>query len=287
MTLLALSLVVGILVDDAIVEVENIERHLRMGKTAYKAADEASDESQTRVTLTAEPGTTIERTDASAMAAAAIKGVEHVTSTFVATGTASTGGMGGTSEAVNTATLVVNLTPIDDRNVKQSEIEADLRRALAAIPGVRGEIGSGGNGTQLQVALAGDDSAVLEDAAARLETQMRSNLTGVGNITSSATMQSPEIVITPDLARAASPGVTARAISDAIRIATAGAYDTALSKLNLPQRQVAIRVMLDERNREMLDQIALIPGAGANGKVALDAWARPRLSSTGWTPSAT
>jgi len=220
-------------------------------------------------------------------AAAAIKGVEHVTSTFVATGTASTGGMGGTSEAVNTATLVVNLTPIDDRNVKQSEIEADLRRALAAIPGVRGEIGSGGNGTQLQVALAGDDSAVLEDAAARLETQMRRSLTGVGNITSSATMQSPEIVITPDLARAASPGVTARAISDAIRIATAGAYDTALSKLNLPQRQVAIRVMLDERNREMLDQIALIPGAGANGKVALDAWARPRLSSTGWTPSAT
>ena len=43
-TLLALSLVVGILVDDAIVEVENIERHLDMGKTPYDAAMEASDE---------------------------------------------------------------------------------------------------------------------------------------------------------------------------------------------------------------------------------------------------
>ncbi|MET4578269.1 efflux RND transporter permease subunit [Ottowia thiooxydans] len=43
-TLLALSLVVGILVDDAIVEVENIVRHLRMGKTPYKAAMEAADE---------------------------------------------------------------------------------------------------------------------------------------------------------------------------------------------------------------------------------------------------
>ncbi len=43
-TLLALSLVIGILVDDAIVEVENIERHLRMGKTPYKAAMEAADE---------------------------------------------------------------------------------------------------------------------------------------------------------------------------------------------------------------------------------------------------
>jgi multidrug efflux pump subunit AcrB len=43
-TLLSLSLVVGILVDDAIVEIENIARHMRMGKTAYQAAMEAADE---------------------------------------------------------------------------------------------------------------------------------------------------------------------------------------------------------------------------------------------------
>ncbi len=43
-TLLALSLVVGILVDDAIVEIENIVRHMRMGKTPMQAAIEAADE---------------------------------------------------------------------------------------------------------------------------------------------------------------------------------------------------------------------------------------------------
>lgn len=43
-TLLSLSLVVGILVDDAIVEIENIMRHLAMGKTPYQAAMEAADE---------------------------------------------------------------------------------------------------------------------------------------------------------------------------------------------------------------------------------------------------
>ena len=43
-TLLSMSLVVGILVDDAIVEIENIMRHLRMGKTPYQAAMEAADE---------------------------------------------------------------------------------------------------------------------------------------------------------------------------------------------------------------------------------------------------
>ena len=43
-TLLSLSLVVGILVDDAIVEIENIMRHLAMGKSPYQAAMEAADE---------------------------------------------------------------------------------------------------------------------------------------------------------------------------------------------------------------------------------------------------
>ncbi len=43
-TLLALSLVVGVLVDDAIVEVENIVRHLNMGKSPMQAAREAADE---------------------------------------------------------------------------------------------------------------------------------------------------------------------------------------------------------------------------------------------------
>ncbi|MBX7248934.1 MAG: efflux RND transporter permease subunit [Caulobacteraceae bacterium] len=43
-TLLALSLTVGILVDDAIVEIENIVRHIRDGKKPYPAAIEAADE---------------------------------------------------------------------------------------------------------------------------------------------------------------------------------------------------------------------------------------------------
>jgi HAE1 family hydrophobic/amphiphilic exporter-1 len=43
-TLIALALVSGVLVDDAIVEIENIVRHMRMGKSAYEAALEAADE---------------------------------------------------------------------------------------------------------------------------------------------------------------------------------------------------------------------------------------------------
>jgi hydrophobe/amphiphile efflux-1 (HAE1) family protein len=43
-SLLGITLATGILVDDAIVEIENIVRHMRMGKSPFKAALEAADE---------------------------------------------------------------------------------------------------------------------------------------------------------------------------------------------------------------------------------------------------
>ncbi|HWC55666.1 MAG TPA: efflux RND transporter permease subunit, partial [Sphingomicrobium sp.] len=44
MSTMAMGLVAGVLVDDAIVEIENIVRHMRMGKSAYQAALDAADE---------------------------------------------------------------------------------------------------------------------------------------------------------------------------------------------------------------------------------------------------
>ncbi|MFM7625997.1 MAG: efflux RND transporter permease subunit [Gammaproteobacteria bacterium] len=43
-SMLGLSLVAGVLVDDAIVEIENIVRHMRMGKSGWQAAIDAADE---------------------------------------------------------------------------------------------------------------------------------------------------------------------------------------------------------------------------------------------------
>ncbi len=52
LSLLALSLVAGVLVDDAIVEIENIVRHMRMGKSAYQAAIDAATRSALAVVAT-------------------------------------------------------------------------------------------------------------------------------------------------------------------------------------------------------------------------------------------
>ncbi len=48
-SLLGITLVTGILVDDAIVEIENIVRHIHMGKPAYEASEEAASEIGTTV----------------------------------------------------------------------------------------------------------------------------------------------------------------------------------------------------------------------------------------------
>jgi multidrug efflux pump subunit AcrB len=53
LSLLALALVAGVLVDDAIVEIENIVRHMRMGKSAYQASIDAADEIGLAVVATA------------------------------------------------------------------------------------------------------------------------------------------------------------------------------------------------------------------------------------------
>ncbi|AQS60225.1 efflux RND transporter permease subunit [Desulforamulus ferrireducens] len=52
MSLMALSLCVGLLIDDAIVVIENIVRHLRMGKTPFEAAKDGTTELGLAVTAT-------------------------------------------------------------------------------------------------------------------------------------------------------------------------------------------------------------------------------------------
>ncbi|WP_247538984.1 efflux RND transporter permease subunit [Ralstonia pseudosolanacearum] len=390
-TLLALSLVVGILVDDAIVEIENIERHLRMGKTPYQAAMEAADEiglaviattfalvavflptafmsgipglifrqfgvtasvavlmsllvarlltpmmaaylmkatqhaerdgpvmtrylrwvgggldkrgrtmlaaglmlllslamaaalktgffpaqdkSQTQVTLELTPGSTLEQSRAVALQAQAlIRRLPEVKGVFSTVGSASdssnpAGGASSTAD-VRTSTLVVDLVARGERKSKQSAVEEAIRHQLRDLPGVRVAVNNGGNGEKLQITLAGSDATTLESAAAALESQLRT-LHGIGNVTSSAALQRPEVQFRPDPARAAALGVTTEAAADAIRIGTYGAYSTSLPKLNLPERQIAIRARIDPALRQDLDAIGQLRVAGTNGSVTV------------------
>jgi len=380
-SLVSLSLVVGILVDDAIVEIENIMRHLRMGKTPYQAAMEAADEiglaviattftliavflptafmsgiigrffvqfgwtaatavfmslvvarlltpmmaayllrpmvqsdheprwiqaylgwaracfkhrvlttvamtvfffgsfalvfllkatffppddlSQTQVTIHLPPGSTLaESRVAAEHARQMIIGNPNVKLVYTTIG----GGMAGAdpfapqgAADVTKATLTVNLSSRDERpGVSKQDIENDFRQRLEQLPGARVKVGLGGMSEKYVQVLSGEDGATLLAHAAVVERELR-GLPGIGNVTSTASLVRPELIVRPDSARAADLGVSAQAIAETLRIATAGDYDQSLPKLNLAQRQVPIVVRLPTSARADLSYLRRLP----------------------------
>lgn len=242
----------------------------------------ASDDARAQITLTMQPGATIEQTDATTTKAADIVGkLQEVTHVFSAVGSASSGGGpdSSTTSSVGSATIVAVLPPIGERDRKQSEIENDIRQALSVLSGVRVAVGGGGNGTKLEITLASDDADALDGASTALEEQLRT-LQGIGAVTSTAARQAPEIQITPDFARAAALGVTSNAIAEAVRVATNGDYSADLPKLNLPQRQVPIVVRFSPETRTKLDDIKNMRVAGTNGNVDLGSIADIRIGGS-------
>jgi multidrug efflux pump subunit AcrB len=390
-TLLSMSLVVGILVDDAIVEIENIMRHLRMGKTPYQAAMEAADEiglaviattftliavflptafmsgvpgkffvqfgwtaalavffslvvarmltpmmaayllkplgdaaltprwlklyegwaawclkhriltllaaavffvgsfllvpllpkgflppddvSQTQIYLSLPPGVTFKETLAAAEQARVIAAANpHVKLVYTAVG----GGKAGSdpfapagAAEVRKATLTLNLTPRGERSgTSKQAIEGQLRAGLTAIPGVQVKVGLASGNEKYILVLASENGPLLAEHARVVERELRS-LPGIGNITSTASLVRPELVIRPDFARMADLGVTSAAIADTLRIATAGDYDQGLAKLNLAQRQVPIVVKLPPAARTDLALLERLTVPGKHGPVLL------------------
>jgi len=390
-TLLSMSLVVGILVDDAIVEIENIMRHLRMGKTPYQAAMEAADEiglaviattftliavflptafmsgvagkffvqfgwtaaiavffslvvarmltpmmaayilrppkkehpeprwlevyagwaawclkhriltmlaatvfffgsfmlvpflptgflppddlSQTQVYLSLAPGSTFKETLATAeQAREVIQKHPHVKMVYTAIG----GGAAGSDPfaprgvaEVRKATLTINLTPRKQRGgVTKQAVEREFREALAELPGVQVKVGFGGSNEKYVLVLASENGPLLSEHARLVERDLRS-IPGVGNVTTTASLVRPELVIRPDFARMADLGVTSAAIADTLRIATAGDYDQSLAKLNLQQRQVPIVVKLPPLARQDLGLLERLTVPGKHGPVMI------------------
>ena len=177
------------------------------------------------------------------------------------------------------ATLTLNLTHRSHRpGLTKQGIEAQLRQALETLPGVRVKVGLGGANEKYVLVLAGEDSRALLEHAARVERELR-GLPGIGNVTSSATLTRPELIVRPDAARAADLGVTTAAIADTLRVATAGDYDQSLAKLNLSQRQVPVVVRLPDAARQDLDLLARLPVPGARGVVPLSNVASLALDS--------
>ncbi|MHB8915120.1 MAG: efflux RND transporter permease subunit [Thiobacillus sp.] len=389
-TLISLALVVGVLVDDAIVEIENIARHLRMGKTPIEAATDAANEigmaviattfalvavflptafmsgvpglffkqfgwtavlailaslmvarmltpmmaayllkpasqdepkdswmmqrylaamqwclrhrrrtifasavffagsialvpllptgfvpaadrAQTQINIELPPGSTLAETrrvaEQARIAAMQVNGIKHVFSS-IGGGSSGDAFAPGASAEARRAVLTLSTTHRDDREEPLSEIEMQLRDKMANIPGARFNVGRMDTGVKMQLVLRSEDAVALSATARAVERELRT-LRGVGNVSSSASLVRPEIIVRPDFARAADLSVTAASIGETVRVATAGDYDINLTKLNLAERQVPIRVKLPDAVRADLNAIARLTVPGKNGPVLL------------------
>ncbi|WP_426014113.1 efflux RND transporter permease subunit [Caulobacter sp. DWR2-3-1b2] len=391
-TLLALSLTVGILVDDAIVEIENIVRHMRGGKSPYHAAMEAADEIGLAVVATTftivavfapvgfmpgiigqffkafalaacvsvlfsllvarmltplmgaymlkahnkpdkdpawmgpylkslnwalghkiivallaipmlvgtvflathlpfefqpaadrgrapfslelPPGATLNETDAIAQRMTReLRARPEVTGVYASVG----------NDGVNKAELTADLVGKGQR-MSQRDFSRQMVDQFKAIPGAR--IGAGSNngggpsdGSSYTLRLVGDNGPQLEAAARSVEAQMR-NVPGLANVVNTAAIARPEIIVSPKPDQAARAGVTAGAISQAVRVATIGDIDQSLPKYNLGDRQVPIRLRLtDDARQDMSVLETLKVPSSHGGSVPLNAVADVRYGA--------
>jgi multidrug efflux pump subunit AcrB len=373
MTLLALSLVAGVLVDDAIVEIENIVRHMRMGKTAYQASIDAADEIGVAVLATTMsivavflpvglmPGISgqffknfgltvvasvlmslaVARLLTPMIAAYFLKAKGHashgegrimnwyvnflrwtlrhrwsaVLAGFVSfaltifcfmslpitfqptqdqeSSTATIEMVPGTTleqteavvarvaerlrkepdvENIYSRAFVGNGRVVaiykEDKKETSDEFERRVAPDLLAIAdarvGFRSQQGWGGSGRALTITLGGADPEALNQTAFTLVEQM-AGLKSVIAPRISGDLKRPEIVIKPRFDLAANMGVTTQALSSAIRIATLGDIDQNSARFSLSDRQIPIRVALDESARERLSTIQNLPVATQSG----------------------
>ncbi|MEM8545213.1 MAG: efflux RND transporter permease subunit [Cyanobacteria bacterium P01_H01_bin.119] len=158
----------------------------------------------------------------------------------------------GGDDGVNTATLFVRLKPTSDRDISQREFEQQARELFQQIPGARISFQSqsaSGETKDLTVVLKGDEPAALLTAANDLTQQMKS-IPGLVEVSSSASLVQPEILIIPDPVKAADLGVSVQAIASTASLATIGDTESNLAEFDLGDRQIPIRVRLNPESRD-------------------------------------
>ncbi|MEH2051563.1 efflux RND transporter permease subunit [Nostoc sp.] len=173
------------------------------------------------------------------------------------------------TEQINSATLAINLKPREERNISQKQFEEQVRPSFGQIPGARISFQSqspGDSRKALSIVLRSENPQALNQAADALEKQMRS-IAGLLEVSSTASLVKPEILVIPNPQRAADLGVTVQAIARTASLATIGDNDANLAKFNLSDRQIPIRVQIDPKARADINTITNLQVSSQNGRL--------------------
>ena len=186
------------------------------------------------------------------------------------------------SESVNSGTIYAKLLPKDEREITQQQFQSQMREQFQTIPGAKISFrsqGAGGGSKDVSLVLRSDNPTALSQVAKQLETQM-ATIPGLVEIDSSLSLVKPELIIEPNVQRATDLGVSVQAIASTASLALIGDTDSNLAKFNLSDRQIPIRVQIDPKQRENIQNIQNLLVPGNEGElVPLKSVAKIRLGS--------
>jgi hydrophobe/amphiphile efflux-1 (HAE1) family protein len=170
------------------------------------------------------------------------------------------------NDEVRKAALIINYTPKSDRKLTQRQIEQEITHDLRDIPDVRYWLLDENGLRAISLVVTGTDSLVVENVAAELATQMK-RMPILANVVSTAALDRPELRIRPRADLATRLGVSTTGLSETIRVATIGDVGPALAKFDAGDRQVPIRVQLEDSaraDRQTLEQLKVpMPRGGS------------------------
>ncbi|KVP55149.1 hypothetical protein WL40_11725 [Burkholderia ubonensis] len=234
-----------------------------------KAFLPAQDRAEIVVGMQAPPGSDLDATRAAVEAARrSVAGMAEIASVY-----ATIGERGASGGATDAAVLTFALTPPGARARSQPQVEAELARRFAAVPGVRFTVGDKQTDKMMSIVLSSRDGAVLDETARRVERALRA-APGLGAVGSTAAARRPALGVVLDGPRAAALGVTREAAADALRIATAGDTPERLPRLDVGGRQVPVRVHAANAALGADDWLGRLPVPGRDGSVPLASVAR-------------
>src|SRR5215469_10358462 len=184
----------------------------------------------------------------------------------------------GTFE-VRRAALIINYTPKTERKITQRELELSIGNELENVPDIRFWFLDENGLRAISLVVTGADSNIVNNVASELATQMK-RIPIIANVISETALDRPELRIRPRADLAARLGVSTESLSETIRVATIGDVGPALAKFDAGDRQVPIRVQLEDNARgdlQTLEQLR-VPLGGGRGGVPLSVVADIKLN---------
>ncbi len=171
-----------------------------------------------------------------------------------------------TADSLNRVDLLIKLRPRKERELDRKSFELSLRPLLVETPDIQATFASEQGAKDLSIYLTSDDAEALTQAVRQLEREMRA-MPGLVNVQSTEPLLAPELLVKPRLDEAARLGVSVTSIGTVARIATMGDSESNSARFNLGNRQVPIRVMLDEKARSDFDTLRNLRVGTNSGKL--------------------